>query len=163
MYLFFKSLPHILSRSELIKLCGVSLLLTLVAFLEVAGIALIAFVVVNLGYLDSVLKEIALFTFIVDFLSLPGKNNYSLIFCTLIIIYAISTVFLSIFIVRYISLYSQNIGVSLRQKLALKYISMNWEEQIQLSPSENIARLVNDSEQTGDSIYFAMHLFKMPC
>jgi len=137
----------------------VSLLLTLVAFLEVAGIALIAFVVVNLGYLDSVLKEIALFTFIVDFLSLPGKNNYSLIFCTLIIIYAISTVFLSIFIVRYISLYSQNIGVSLRQKLALKYISMNWEEQIQLSPSENIARLVNDSEQTGDSIYFAMHLF----
>lgn len=159
MYLFFKSLPHILSRSELIELCGVSLLLTLVAFLEVAGIALIAFVVVNLGYLDSILKEIALFTFIVDFLSLPGKNNYSLIFCTLIIIYAISTVFLSIFIVRYISLYSQNIGVSLRQKLALKYISMNWEEQIQLSPSENIARLVNDSEQTGDSIYFAMHLF----
>ena len=159
MYLFFKSLPNILSRSELIELFGMSLLLTLVAFLEVAGIALIAFVVVNLGYLDSILKEIALFTFIVDFLSLSEKSNYTLIFCALIIIYAISTVFLSIFIVRYISLYSQNLGVSLRQKLALNYISMNWEEQIQLSPSENIARLINDSEQTGDSIYFAMHLF----
>ena len=76
-----------------------SLTLTLVAFIEVGGLAGIAFLVLNLENLDAVLLEIE---FINYFLSLAGfqDQNILFLFSGLIILYSIFTIIISSISIR---------------------------------------------------------------
>ena len=157
---FYKLLPTILSTPELLKLFLVANLLTLVSLMEVAGLALIAFVVINLGDLESALIALSIFSYFFNLeIFITETINYSFIFCTFIIIYSLITVIFSVLIIRYISSYSQSIGSRIKELAVTKYLSLNWDEVTQLSPSESMSRIINDSEQTGDAIFFSMHLF----
>ena len=158
MYAFLKSLPYILTEKEQLQLFGISLMLTFLAFMEVTGLALISFIIINLDSLNFVLQSSALYLHVSDMLYL-SNHNPSLIFCSFVIFYSILMVLLSIFVIRYISQYSQLIGVNIKSKVTQKLLLMDWEKISQLSPSENISRIVNDSEQAADAIYFSMHLF----
>ena len=157
---FYKLLPTILSTPELLKLFLVANLSTLISLMEVTGLALIAFVVINLGDLESALIALSIFptSFNLE-IFFTEPLNYSFIFCTFIIIYSLITLIFSVLIIRYISSYSQSIGSRIKELAVTKYLSLDWDEVTQLSPSESMSRIINDSEQTGDAIFFSMHLY----
>ena len=158
MYIFIQSLKNILTKKELLKLFGISTMLTFIALIEVTGLALISFIIINLYTLDIVLKSSKIYLSLSNFLLLSSFSP-SLVFCLFVILYSIFTVISSILVIKYISRYSQLIGVNIKSKIIQKLLSMDWVAISQLSPSENISRIVNDSEQVGDAIYFSMHLF----
>jgi ATP-binding cassette, subfamily B, bacterial PglK len=158
MYIFIQSLKNILTKKELLKLFGISTMLTFLALTEVTGLALISFIIINLDTLDIVLESSKIYLSLSNFLLLSSFSP-SLVFCSFVILYSICTVISSILVIKYISRYSQLIGVNIKSKIIQKLLSMDWVDISQLSPSENISRIVNDSEQAGDAIYFSMHLF----
>ncbi|MDB4042695.1 ABC transporter ATP-binding protein/permease [Gammaproteobacteria bacterium] len=158
MYIFLQSLNNILTKKERLKLFGISLMLTFLALIEVAGLALISFIIVNLDTLDLVLKSSKIYLSLSNFLLLSSFSP-SLVFCSFVILYSICTAISSISVIKYVSRYSQLIGVNIKSKVIEKLLLMDWNTISQLSPSENISRIVNDSEQAADAIYFSMHLF----
>jgi ATP-binding cassette, subfamily B, bacterial PglK len=158
MYLFYKSLPAILSKEERFKLLIISLMLSSLALMEVAGLALISFIVLNLETLDLVLSSSWLYVSFSTFFSMSNFSP-SLIFCLFVACYSIITVIISILVIRHISQYSQLIGVSIKSKVIKIFLAMNWEKISQIPSSEKISRIINDTEQAADAIYFSMHLF----
>jgi len=154
----YRYIESILEKKELLKLSLISLILTMIAGMEVAGIGLIAFILINFSDLDSAIISIKLFSFLTSF-SIGSISSPSSIFIFLILCYSLFTVSVSILFIRYISLYSQLLGAKIKERVAVKFLSMDLEETNQLSSSESMSRIIFDSEQVGDSIYFLMHLF----
>lgn len=154
----YRYLQSILTKKEIFKLSLISIMLTIIAGMEVAGIGLIAFVIINFSDLTSAILNVEIFSILTSF-SFGSITSPSSAFIFLIICYSLSTVVVSIIFIRYISLYSQILGATIKERVAIKFLSMGLEEINQLSSSESMSRIMFDSEQVGDSIYFLMHLF----
>jgi len=135
-----------------------SLTLTLVALIEVGGLAAIAFLVLNLENLSSVLLEFQLFVSLVNFLGLP-KDQIIFLFAGLICTYSIFTIIVSSISIRRISIFSELMGAKIKTSLLQYFLRLNWLDFSKSHSSKNISRIVHDGDIAADMINFFMNLF----
>jgi len=135
-----------------------SLALTLVAIIEVGGLAAIAFLVLNLENLSGVLLEFELFVFLVSFLGLP-KDQIIFLFTGLILIYSLFTIIISSISIRRISIFSEMMGAKIKTSLLQYFLRLDWLDFSKSHSSKNISRIVHDGDIVADMINFFMHLF----
>lgn len=153
-----RCLKSILTKKELTKLFLVSVLLAAIAGMEVAGVGLIAFILVNFSDLSSVIVNTSYLSLFHDLSSTLGQSP-SKIFSYFLVFYSVITLFLSIYIIKFISFYSQNLGATIKERVTSRFLSMDLEEINTISTSQSMSRIIFDSEQVADSIYFLMHFF----
>jgi ABC-type bacteriocin/lantibiotic exporter with double-glycine peptidase domain len=153
----FDSLHFLLSRPDIKKVYLMSLLLLLVSIIEVVGLGLISFLILNLGNVDSALLQ---YSFVYNASQSLGitKSELSNYFYALVLIYSLVTVIISILAIRYQSITSHLIGSRVKLKLIDHFLTLDWESILQSPPSETAARVLNDGDQVARIIIFSMHL-----
>ena len=114
MLFLLKSLTTILPKADIIRLLHLSLMLVFISFMEVIGLGLISFLLVNLQDLSGSIQALPFMMELLTFFGI-SDNNSVLLFCISILIYSISTLIFSIFIIRSVNLSGQLIGSRLRQ------------------------------------------------
>ena len=132
--------------------------LTLVAIIEVGGLAAIAFLVLNLENLSSVLLEFELFVFLVSFFGLP-KDQIIFLFTGFLLIYSLFTIIISSIWIRRISIFSEMMGAKIKTSLLQYFLRLDWLDFSKSHSSKNISRIVHDGDIVADMINFFMHLF----
>ena len=157
MLFLIKSFESILSTSDVLKFYFISLGLIVIALLEVFGLALISFLIMNLNNLDSILENSSIFIKLISFFQLSNLS-YSLVLCVLIIFYSFFNILVSIASIRYISIYSQKLGANIKSKIVNFYLYLDWIEVTRMKASENMSRVINDGNEVSDILYFLMHL-----
>ncbi len=158
MLLLLKSLTTILPRADIVRLVRLSVMLVFISFLEVIGLALISFLLVNLQDLSNSIQTLPFMMELLTFFSI-SHNNITFLFCISILIYSIATLIFSIFIIRSVNLSGQLIGSRLRQTLIKSYLNTNWVNLSRSHSSELMSKILNDGRQMGFLISFCLHLF----
>lgn len=158
MLLLLKSLTTILPKADIKRLVRLSVMLVLISFMEVIGLALISFFLVNLQDLSNSIQALPFMMELLTFFSI-SYNNITLLFCISILIYSIATLIFSIFIIRSVNLSGQLIGSRLRQTLVKHYLNTSWINLSRSHSSELISKILNDGRQMGFLISFCLHLF----
>ena len=153
----FDSLHFLLSRPDIKKVYLMSLLLLLVSIIEVVGLGLISFLILNLGNVDSALLQYSFVYNASQSLDIT-KSELSNYFYALVLIYSLVTVIISILAIRYQSITSHLIGSRVKLKLIDHFLTLDWESILQSPPSETAARVLNDGDQVARIIIFSMHL-----
>jgi len=155
---FFKSLQIVLSSDDLIKIYILSFLMICVAAVEVFGLILLSFLIVNINNLETSFMELAIFN------SLLEKNNFlnanlSLVLALFIIAYAALTSIVVFYTLKYVTISSQVIGSKIKLNLINTFLDYDWSEALKTKNSENISRILNDGNELGTLINFLLHLF----
>ena len=158
MLFLLKSLTTILPNADIIRLARLSVMLVLISFMEVFGLALISFLLVNLQDLSNSIQALPFMTELLTFLGI-SNNHSTLLFCISILIYSIATLIFSIFIIRSVNLSGQLIGSRLRQTVVKHYLNADWINLSSAHASELISKILNDGRQMGFLISFCLHLF----
>jgi ABC-type bacteriocin/lantibiotic exporter with double-glycine peptidase domain len=153
-----KSLTTILPKADIIRLVRLSVMLVLISFMEVIGLALISFLLVSLQDLSGSIQALPLMMELLTFFGI-SHNNSTLLFCISILIYSISTLIFSIFIIRSVNLSGQLIGSRLRETIVKHYLNASWINLSGAHSSELISKILNDGRQMGFLISFCLHLF----
>jgi ABC-type bacteriocin/lantibiotic exporter with double-glycine peptidase domain len=154
----FLSLNTILEAKDLYRIYIMSFLLVLVCALEVVGLVLISFLIVNLGSMDSSLLEMGFISKLNA--SLKISEDFSqIIFPVMIIIYAIISSIIVFHILKYVTIASQIIGSSIKFNLTRIFLYFNYREVLESQNSENFSRILNDGSELGFLINFILHLF----
>jgi len=154
----FLSLNTILEAKDLYRIYIMSFLLVLVSALEVVGLVLISFLIVNLGNMDSSLLEMGFISKLNA--SLKISEDFSqIIFPVMIIIYAIISSIIVFHILKYVTIASQIIGSSIKFNLTRIFLYFNYREVLESQNSENFSRILNDGSELGYLINFILHLF----
>jgi len=133
-------------------------MLVFISFMEVIGLALISFLLVNLQDLSGSIQALPFMMELLTFFGI-SDNNSVLLFCISILIYSISTLIFSIFIIRSVNLSGQLIGSRLRQTVVRHYLHANWTNLSGAHSSELISKILNDGRQMGFLISFCLHFF----
>jgi len=133
-------------------------MLVFISFMEVIGLALISFLLVNLQDLSGSIQALPFMMELLTFFGI-SDNNSVLLFCISILIYSISTLIFSIFIIRSVNLSGQLIGSRLRQTVVRHYLHANWTNLSGAHSSELISKILNDGRQMGFLIAFCLHFF----
>jgi len=126
--------------------------------MEVIGLALISFLLVNLQDLSGSIQALPFMMELLTFFGISDSNSV-LLFCISILIYSISTLIFSIFIIRSVNLSGQLIGSRLRQTVVRHYLNANWINLSGAHSSELISKILNDGRQMGFLISFCLHFF----
>ena len=134
------------------------LVLTLVALIEVVGLAAIAFLVLNLENLSGALLEFELFVSLVNFLGLP-EDQIIFLFTGLLFIYSLFTIIISSISIRRISIFSELMGAKIKTSLLQYFLGLDWLDFSKSHSSKNISRIVHDGDIVADMINFFMNLF----
>ena len=134
------------------------LVLTLVALIEVVGLAAIAFLVLNLENLSGALLEFELFVSLVNFLGLP-KDQIIFLFTGLLFIYSLFTIIISSISIRRISIFSELMGAKIKTSLLKHFLSLEWLDFLKSHSSKNMSRIIHDGDIVADMINFFMNLF----
>ena len=134
------------------------LVLTLVALIEVVGLAAIAFLVLNLENLSGALLEFELFVSLVNFLGLP-EDQIIFLFTGLLFIYSLFTIIISSISIRRISIFSELMGAKIKTSLLQHFLGLDWLDFSKSHSSKNISRIVHDGHIVADMINFFMNLF----
>jgi ATP-binding cassette, subfamily B, bacterial PglK len=155
---FFKSLQTVLSSDDLIKVYILSFLMICVAAIEVFGLILLSFLIVNINNLESSFMELVVFN------SLLEKNNFFnenlfLVLALFIITYAAVTSIAIFYTLKYVTISSQVIGSKIKLNLINTFLDYDWSEVLNTKNSENISRILNDGNELGTLINFLLHLF----
>ena len=158
MLFLLKSLTTILPNADIIRLARLSVMLVLISFMEVFGLALISFLLLNLQDLSNSIQALPFMTELLTFLGI-SNNHSTLLFCISILIYSIATLIFSIFIIRSVNLSGQLIGSRLRQTVVKHYLNADWINLSSAHASELISKILNDGRQMGFLISFCLHLF----
>ena len=158
MLFLLKSLTTILPNADIIRLARLSVMLVLISFMEVFGLALISFLLVNLQDLSNSIQALPFMTELLTFLGI-SNNHSTFLFCISILIYSIATLIFSIFIIRSVNLSGQLIGSRLRQTVVKHYLNADWINLSSAHASELISKILNDGRQMGFLISFCLHLF----
>ena len=106
MLTLFKKLYFILPSDELFRIFKLSLFLTLLALVEVFGLALISFLLINIDNLNDAIQSLFLFPAIVSFFNIPIEHSVS-VFCVLIIVYTLATFLSYLVIIRSLNISGQ--------------------------------------------------------
>ncbi len=158
MPLFLKKLYFILPSEDLFRIARLSIMLTIVAVMEVFGLALISFLLINIANLSEAISSISFMPAIMSSLNL-SSNYYTLVFCTFIVLYSGITLLSSVLIVRSLNISGQFIGSRVRQKILAYYLEEDWIHLSKIKTSEQISKIINDGRQVGFIIIFSLHLF----
>tara|TARA_B100000902_G_scaffold220076_1_gene209018 strand:+ start:2043 stop:3830 length:1788 start_codon:yes stop_codon:yes gene_type:complete len=153
-----KSFRSILSKSDFNTLLTMPLVLTLVALIEVGGLAAIAFLVLNLEDLNGALLEIQFANY---FLALFGfaEDKIIFLFSGLIILYSFLTIIVSSISIRRISIFSELMGAKIKTSLLRYFLKLDWLDFSKTQSSKNMARIAYDGDIVADMINFLMNLF----
>jgi len=153
-----KSLRSVLSKSDFKKLLLMSLALTLVALIEVGGLAAIAFLVLNLGNLSGALLDVEFFVLLLNLLRL-SEDKVLFLFAGLIISYSFFTIVISTISIRRISIFSELMGAKIKTSLLKHFLSLEWLDFLKSHSSKNMSRIIHDGDIVADMINFFMNLF----
>lgn len=131
-----------------------SVVLVIISFIEFIGLAMISFLMINIGSMDSLASRYS-------FISSLGIQSemLPLVLSLFICGYALISIALSIIFLKFVSLHSQLIAGRIKLKLIDYYLSLGWIDHIKRANSEKISRIQNDATHVGQQILFAMHLF----
>lgn len=155
---FIKKLYFILPSEDLFRIVKLSIMLTVVAVMEVSGLALISFLLINIENLSEAIASISFMQQIMLFFNF-SKDNYVLVFCIFIIFYSLITLLSSILIVRSLNISGQFIGSRIRQKILEYYLEMDWVNLSNIKLTEQTSKIINDGRQVGSIVIFSLHLF----
>ena len=154
MLTFIKSIHSIISKKDTSLIIRMSVILVIISFIEFFGLAMISFLIINIGSMDTLVSRFpVLNSFGVDQDLLP------LVLSLFVCVYALLSISISITFLKFVSLNSQLIAGRIKLKLINYYLSLGWLEHIQNSSAEKISRIQNDATYVGQQILFAMHLF----
>ena len=154
MLTFIKSIHSIIPKKDSFLVTRMSVILVLVSFIEFFGLAMISFLMINIASVDELASSLSF----MSFLSIKPELvplTLSLFVCA----YALMSIAISIFFLKFVSLHSQLIGGRIKLKLINYYLSLGWIEHLENANSEKISRILNDATHVGQQILFAMHLF----
>ena len=154
----FSSFNIILAAKDLRRIYAMSFLLVCVSALEVIGLVLIAFLIVNLGSMDSSILELTLISDLTSSLNIP-ENFSHIIFPALIVIYALTSSIIVFYTLKHVTISSQIIGSSIKLNLTRIFLYFNWSEVLESQNSKNFSRILNDGTELGTLINFLLHLF----
>ena len=153
-----KSLRLVLSKSDFDQLLLMSLALTLVALIEVGGLAAIAFLVLNLENLNGALLDVEFIVLLLNLLRL-SEDKVLFLFAGLIISYSFLTIVISTISIRRISLFSEIMGARIKTSLMKHFLSLEWLDFLKSHSSKDISRIIHDGDIVADMINFFMNLF----
>ena len=154
MLTFIKSIHSIISKKDTSLIIKMSVILVIISFIEFFGLAMISFLIINIGSMDTLVSRFpVLNSFGVD------RDLLPLVLSLFVCIYALLSISISITFLKFVSLNSQLIAGRIKLKLINYYLSLGWLEHIQNSSAEKISRIQNDATYVGQQILFAMHLF----
>ena len=154
MLTFIKSIHSIISKKDTSLIIRMSVILVIISFIEFFGLAMISFLIINIGSMDTLVSRFPVLNSLgVDQDLLP------LVLSLFVCAYALFSISISITFLKFVSLNSQLIAGRIKLKLINYYLSLGWLEHIQNSSAEKISRIQNDATYVGQQILFAMHLF----
>jgi ATP-binding cassette, subfamily B, bacterial PglK len=153
----FNSLNFLLSKSDIKKVYLMSFLLLVVSIIEVIGLGLISFLILNFGTVGSALLEYKLIQDYVSYFDIANEQ-LSYYFYAVILLYSLVTVLISILAIRHQSITSHMIGSRVKLKLINHFLTLDWESILQSPPAESASRVLNDGDQVARIIIFSMHL-----
>ncbi len=154
MLTFIKSIHSIISKKDTSLILRMSVILVIISFIEFFGLAMISFLIINIGSMDTLVSRFPILN------SLGIESDLMPLLLSLIVCaYALLSISISISFLKFVSLNSQLIAGRIKLKLIDYYLSLGWLEHIQNSSSEKISRIQNDASYVGQQILFAMHLF----
>ncbi|MDB4183642.1 ABC transporter ATP-binding protein/permease [Gammaproteobacteria bacterium] len=133
-------------------------MLTLVALIEVGGLVLIAFLVLNLENLSEVLLSFQFIEYFVTF-SVFKEEDILIIFAGVIAIYSFITILISTMSIRKISIFSELMGAKIKTSLLKYFLNLEWMQFSQSQSSDKMSRIIHDGDIVADIINFAMNLF----
>ena len=131
-----------------------SVILVIISFIEFFGLAMISFLIINIGSMDTLVSRFS----ILNSLGLD-QDLLPLVLSLFVCAYALFSISISISFLKFVSLNSQLIAGRIKLKLIDYYLSLSWLEHIKNSSAEKISRIQNDATYVGQQILFAMHLF----
>ena len=153
-----KSLKSVLSKSDFNKLLFMSLSLTLVALIEVGGLAAIAFLVLNLENLSDALLDVEFVALLLNLLQL-SEDTVLFLFAGFIISYSLLTIVISTISIRRMSIFSGLVGAKIKTSILKHFLSLGWLDFLKSDSSKNMSRIINDGDVVADMISFIMNLF----
>jgi len=154
MITFIKSINSIISRKDTSLIISMSVILVIISFIEFVGLAMISFLMINIGSMDTLASRFA----VLNALNVT-PDLMPLVLSLLVCAYALISIAISISFLKFVSLHSQLIAGRIKLRLIDYYLSLGWIEHIQNANSEKISRIQNDATHVGQQILFAMHLF----
>ena len=137
-----QSLLIVLPKQDLWRMAASSSLLLFVAFIEVLGLGLISFLLINIQQLNEAITSIEIASSAINYFSIPS-SNVAYIFCTMVLIYSVSATIFSILAIRSISISSQLIGSRLRARVLGYFLYSEWTEVSKIQASDQISKLIN--------------------
>ena len=157
MPLFLKKLYFILPSEDLHRIARLSALLTIVAVMEVFGLGLISFLLINIENLNDAIGSLYFMPALVAYFQLTS-SHYTIVFCTFVIFYSVITLIASVLIIRSLNISGQFIGSRVRQKILNYYLDEDWLNLSHVKTSEQVSKIINDGRQVGFIIIFSLHL-----
>ena len=152
----FKSLNIVLIGDRK-KFFLASAILILVVLIEILGLGLISFLIINISNLPKAINNVSFFNLIFSFFS-PSPEDILIIFSTIIVLYSIISIILSSVVINKTSIFAQIIGARIKSKIAGYFLHLEWREIVGSRPSVNISRVINDGDQVASMISILMLL-----
>ena len=153
----FKSL-NIVLREDRKKFFFASLILIFVTLIEVFGLGLISFLIINISDLPKAIDNSSFLNIIFSFFSLPLENSL-IILSIFIVLYSIFSVILSSIALNKLSIFAQVLGGRVKSRIADYFLNLEWIKIVSSKSSKNISRIINDGEEVSYVINFSMLLF----
>jgi len=154
----FKSLNTVLKKEDKYKLLLVSAMLFILVLIEVFGMVLISFLIINISNLHEVVNNISLLNFIFSFFSLSPEDSLT-IFTIIIVLYSIFNIIFSSIVFNKVGIITQVLGSRVRLKIADYFLHLEWIKTVSSRSSVNISRIINDGEAVGYVLNYLMLLF----
>jgi len=152
-----KSFQAILPAKDLRRLLLMSVALSLVALIEVGGLAAIGFLILNIESLELTLVGIESVKSFLVFFSIPQEHVVFIFFGSMLL-YSLFTILISTASIRKISIFGEMAGSGIKTSILQHFLNMNWLEFSRLNSSKKLSRVTNDGNVVGDIITFFMHL-----
>ena len=135
----------------------VSAILILVVVIEILGLGLISFLIINISNLPKAINNVSFFNLIFSFFS-PSPEDILIIFSTIIVLYSIISIILSSVVINKTSIFAQILGARIKSKIAGYFLHLEWREIVGSRSSVNISRVINDGDQVASMISILMLL-----
>ena len=152
----FKSLNIVLIGDRK-KFFLASAILILVVLIEILGLGLISFLIINISNLPKAINNVSFFNLIFSFFS-PSPENILIIFSTIIVLYSIISIILSSVAINKTSIFAQALGARIKSRIAYYFLHLEWIKIVGTRSSVNISRVINDGAEVGNMINILMLL-----
>ena len=152
----FKSLNIVLIGDRK-KFFLASAILILVVLIEILGLGLISFLIINISNLPKAINNVSFFNLIFSFFS-PSPEDILIIFSTIIVLYSIISIILSSVVINKTSIFAQTLGARVKSKIVCYFLHLEWRKIVGSRSSVNISRVINDGDQVASMISILMLL-----